>query len=55
MNTDLVLLALFGDDVGGLLLLEDFAFAMTDLLGLGATEVLVVQSLGNGDARNVDL
>jgi len=55
VNFNLVLLALFRDDVGGLLLLEDFAFAMTDLLGLGATEVLVVQSLGNGDARNVDL
>jgi len=55
VHFDLVLLALFGDDVGGLLLLEDFAFAMTDLLGLGATEVVVVQSLGDRDARNVDL
>ena len=52
---DLVFLALFGDNVGGLLLLEDFAFAMTDLLGLGATEVFVIHRLRNVDARNVDL
>jgi len=55
VHFDLVLLALFGDDVGGLLLLEDFSFAMTDLLGLGATEVVVVQSIGDRDAGNVDL
>jgi len=55
INFNLVLLALFRDDVGGLFLLEDFAFAMTDLLGLGATEVVVVQSLGDRDAGNVDL
>jgi len=55
VHFDLVLLALFGDDVGGLLLLEDFAFAMTDLLGLRATEVVVIQSLGDRDAGNVDL
>ena len=52
---DLVFLALFGDDVGGLLLLEDFAFAMTDLLGLGTTKVFIIHRLRNVDARNVDL
>jgi len=55
VDLDLVFLALFGDDVGGLLLLEDFAFAMTDLLGLGATEVFVIDRLRNVDAGNVDL
>jgi len=55
VNLDLVLLALFGDDVGGLLLLEDFSFAVTDFLGFGATEIIVVQSFGNRNARNVDL
>merc|ERR1719259_1237459 len=34
VDLNLVFLALFGDDVGGLLLLEDFAFAVTDLLDL---------------------
>jgi len=55
VHFDLVLLALFRDDVGGLLLLEDFSFAMTDLLGLGATEVFVIHRLRNIDAGNVDL
>jgi len=55
VHFDLVLLALFRDNVGGLLLLEDFSFAMTDLLGLGATEVFVIHRLRNVDARNVDL
>jgi len=55
INLNLVLLALFGDDVGGLLLLEDFSFAVTDFLGFGATEIIVVQSFGNRNARNVDL
>ena len=41
-NADLVLLALFGDNVGGLLLFEDFTFAVTDFLGLGSAEVVIV-------------
>jgi len=52
---NLIHLALFGDDVSGLLLLEDFSFAVTDLFGLGTAEVIVVQSVRNGNAGNVDL
>jgi len=55
VNLDLILLALLRDNVGGLLLLEDFAFAMTDLLGLGAAEVVVVEGVGDLDPRKVDL
>jgi len=55
VNLDLILLALFRDDVGGLFLFEDFAFSMTDLLGLGATEVIVVQSFGHVDSGNINL
>ena len=54
-NADLVLLALFGDNVGGLLLFEDFTFAVTDFLGLGSAEVIVVQSVRNRNPGNVDL
>jgi len=55
VNLDLVLLALFGDNVGGLLLFEDFTFAVTDFLGLGSAEVIVVQSVRNRNPGNVDL
>merc|ERR1719403_208473 len=55
VHFDLVLLALFRDDVGGLLLFENFSFAVTDLLGLGATKVFVVHRLGDVHASNVDL
>jgi len=55
IDLDLVLLALFGDNVGGLLLFEDFTFAVTDFLGLGSAEVIVVQSVRNRNPGNVDL
>jgi len=55
VHFDLVLLALFRDDVGSLLLFENFSFAVTDLLGLGAAEVFVIHRLRNIDTGNVDL
>merc|ERR1711931_183026 len=55
INFDLILLALFRDDVSGLLLLEDFAFSVTNLLCLGPTEIFVVHGLGNVHSGNVDL
>jgi len=55
VNLNLVFLALFGDNVGGLLLFEDFPFAVTDFLGLGSAEVIVVQSVRNRNPGNVDL
>jgi len=55
VDLHLVLLALFRDDVGGLFLLENFSFAVTDLLGLGAAEVFVIHRLRNIDTGNVDL
>jgi len=55
VNLDLVLLALFGDDVRGFLLLEDFAFAVTNFLRFGPAEVIVVQSLRQRHTGNVDL
>jgi len=55
VHFDLVLLALFRDDVGSLLLFENFSFAVTDLLGLGAAEVFVVHRLRDVHASNVDL
>merc|ERR1711982_128318 len=55
VNLDLVLLALFGDNVSGLLLFEDFTFAVTDFLGLGSAKVIVVQSVRNRNPGNVDL
>jgi len=55
VDLNLVLLALFRDDVGGLFLLENFSFAVTDLLGLGAAEVFVIHRLRNIDTGNVDL
>jgi len=55
VDLDLILLSLFRDDVGGLFLFEDFAFSMADLLGLGATEVIVVQSFGHVDSGNINL
>jgi len=55
VNLNLVFLALLGDNVGGLLLFEDFSFAMTDFLGLGSAEVIVVQSVRNRNTGNVDL
>jgi len=55
VDLNLILLALFGDNVGGLLLFEDFSFAVTDFLGLGSAEVIVVQSVRNRNPGNVDL
>jgi len=55
VDLDLVLLALFRDDVRRLLLLEDFAFAVTNFLRFGPAEVIVVQSLRQRHAGNVDL
>merc|ERR1711931_103064 len=55
VDLDLVLLALFRDDVRRLLLLENFAFAVTNFLRFGPTEVIVVQSLRDSHAGNVDL
>merc|ERR1711872_854723 len=55
VNLDLVLLALFRDDIRSLLLLEDFAFAVTNFLRFGPAEVIVVQSLRQRHAGNVDL
>jgi len=55
IDLDLILLALFGYDVGGLLLLKDFALSVTDLLSLGAAEVVVVQGVGNAHSRDIDL
>jgi len=55
VDLNLIHLALFGDDVGGLLLLEDFSFAMTNFLGFGSAEVVIVQSVGNRDAGNINL
>jgi len=55
IHFDLVFLALFGDNVGGLFLLEDFAFSVTNFLSLGAAEVVVVQSVGNLHSGDVDL
>jgi len=55
VDLNLILLALFGDNVGGLLLFEDFSFAVTNFLGLGSAEVIVVQSVRNRNPGNVDL
>jgi len=51
----LVFLALFRDNVGEFLLLEDFSFPVTNFLGFGATEIIVVQSVRNRNAGNIDL
>ena len=51
----LILLALFRDDVSGLLLFEDFAFSVTNLLCLGTTEIFVVHGLRNVHSGNIDL
>merc|ERR1711931_445148 len=55
INFDLILLALFRDDVSGLLLLEDFAFSVTNLLCLGPTEIFVVHGLRDIYSGYVDL
>jgi len=55
VDLDLVLLALFRDDVRRLLLLEDFAFAVTNFLRFGPAKVIVVQSLRDSHAGNIDL
>jgi len=51
----LVYLALFGHNIGDFFLLEDLAFAVTNFLGFGAPEVIVVQSIRNRNVGNVNL
>jgi len=55
VHFNLVLLALFGDDVGEFFLFEDFSFTVTNFLGLRTPEIIVVQSIRNRNAGNVDL
>jgi len=55
VHLNLVRLALVGDDVSGFLLLEDFAFAVTNFLRFRPAEVIVIQSVRDRDFGNVDL
>jgi len=55
VHFNLVSFSLIRDDVGLFLLLEDLALAVTDLLGLLATEVLVIHVVWHLHVADVDL
>jgi len=55
VHVNLVGLPLLGDCVGLFLLLKDLALAVTDLLGLLAAEVFIINVVRNGDPRDINL